>query len=106
MTLDRLLFDRAGLVQGAVVATQLQHWIGAAVQLGHMPTSAQLGAYLGKTERTGERSRAVVRRHFTEQEFRAIVEQAAALGYGVEFRSIDVTLPATRTARAMREAAA
>jgi hypothetical protein len=102
MTLDRLLFERAGLVQGAVVASQLQHWIGAAVQLGHMPTSAQLADYLGKTERTAERSRASIRRHFTEREFRSIVDQAAAAGYDSEFRSIEISLPASRTARELR----
>ena len=106
MTLDQLLFERAGLLEGARVATQLQHWIGAAVHFGRMPTSAQLGEYLGKTERTGERSRAVVRRHFTEVEFRAIVEQAASYGYGHEFRSIDVGLPVDREVRALRGAAA
>jgi hypothetical protein len=106
VTLDRLLFERAGLIQGAVVATQLQDWIGAAIVLGRMPTSAQLAEYVGKSERTAERSRACIRRHFTEQEFRAIVEQAADAGYDAEFRSVDVTLPATRTARGLREAAA
>jgi hypothetical protein len=106
VTLDRLIFERAGLIQGAAVATQLQHWIGAAVQLGHMPTSAQLGEYLRKTERTGERSRAIIRRHFTEQEFRSIVDQAAAAGYDVEFRSIEIELPVTRTAGSLHEVTA
>lgn len=95
MTLDELIFERAGLIQGALVARALQDWIGAAAALDSMPTTAGFAELMGLSERQGWRSRARIRRYFTDAEFRSVVLQAAEQA-DQEFRSITISLPAVR----------
>lgn len=93
MTLDRLIFERAGLIQGALVARHLADWIGAASRLGRVPTTVEFAELMGVSERQGWRSRSRIRRHFTDAEFRALVLQASEQS-DQEFRSIVVDLRA------------
>lgn len=92
MTLDRLIFERAGLIPGALVARHLADWIGAAHRLGHVPTGAEFAQVMGVSERQAWRSRARVRCYFTDAEFRAVVLQASEQS-DKEFRAIVVDLP-------------
>lgn len=101
MTLDRLIFERAGIVQSALVARHLADWIGAAHRLGHFPTTVEFAEVMGVTERSGWRSRARVRRHFTDAEFRSVVLQAVEQG-DAEFRAIEINLQPSRSSASVR----
>jgi hypothetical protein len=94
VTVEELVFQRAGLMRGGPLALALSSWILVARKLGKFPTVVEVAEVMGKGERTAWRWRARIRRVFDEDEFRAVV-MAVAEGSEVGEMPLDVELPAT-----------
>jgi beta-phosphoglucomutase-like phosphatase (HAD superfamily) len=76
VTVEEVIFKRAGLLRGSIVAVHFQAWAACARALGHFPTAEEVAAHHGKSERQVWRYRAAIRRSLSEDEFRAYVSEA------------------------------
>lgn len=76
MTVEEVIYKRAGLLRGHLAAVHFQAWVGVAREVGHFPTGDEFAAHHGKSKRQSMRYRAAVRRYLSEDEFRAYVGAA------------------------------
>jgi hypothetical protein len=90
---DRVVFERVGLVKGAQVALYLGMWIAVARKLGKFPTTVEYAEVAGKSERQAWRQRAKIHAAFPGDEMQELVEVAAGLMQN-GMNPLDVELPA------------
>jgi hypothetical protein len=91
VTVEELVFERAGLLKGAWVAAHLGMWVEAAHRLGEFPTTERFAAYVGKSERQAWRYRSAIHDVFPGDEMQAVVMAAAArMGDGQNPLTVDL----------------
>jgi hypothetical protein len=71
---------KAGVIGGGKVCLRLVQWATIAAHLGHFPTVDEFSVAAVVSHATAGRYRQTIRAHFSEEEFRAIVEQLVEQG--------------------------
>ena len=69
---------RVGPVKAGTLATRIVQWSTVAAWLGHFPTTAEVSVEAVVGIATAERWSSLIRRAFTEDEFRSLVDQLVA----------------------------
>ena len=77
-TVAQLCVDRVGVVSGTILAFRLLQWAIVSEDIGRFATTFDYAAWTAGSQRTAERHSAIIRKAFTEDEFRAIVDELIA----------------------------